>query len=76
LSVTELYDAYASGKITRGAFIRRLTVFGMSASIAVAYANALARPSAARAEAGDIGYGDYYDYYDYYDNYGDLYGTP
>lgn len=74
MSVTELYDAYASGKITRGAFVRRLTAFGMSASIAVAYANALARPSAARAEGG-AGYGDYYDYYDYYDHYGDLYGT-
>jgi hypothetical protein len=66
VTVTELYEAYAGGKITRGAFIRRLAAFGMSVPIAVAYADSLARPSSARA-ADLPGYADYYaDYYDLY----------
>jgi hypothetical protein len=68
VSVTELYDAFASGKITRGAFIRRLVAFGMSASVAAAYANTLARPALAGGTSG-AGFADYYDYYDYYDFY-------
>lgn len=65
MTVPELYEAYADGKITRGAFVRRLVGFGMSAAVAVAYADALARPSTARA-AGEGVFPDYYDYYELY----------
>jgi hypothetical protein len=68
MTVTELYEAYADGKITRGAFIRRLAGLGMSVGVAAAYADALARPSAARADdAAAAGIPDYYEYY--YDLY-------
>ena len=50
MSVTELYESYASGKITRGAFIRRLVGFGMTLPVATAYAAALARSDTARAD--------------------------
>jgi len=53
VSVTELYEAYASGSITRGAFIRRLVGFGMTVPVATAYAAAVARPDAALAGVGD-----------------------
>ena len=80
MSVTELFDAYSSGKITRGAFIRRLAAFGMSVPVAAAYAGALARPSAARAEVG-TGQPDLYPLYDMYDHpnlydHPDLYDHP
>ncbi len=69
MTVTDLYDAYAGGRITRGAFIRRLAGFGMSVAVAAAYADALARPSTARAEGPGSGYGDYYGFSDYHDLY-------
>lgn len=65
MTVPELYDAYADGRITRGAFVRRLVGFGMSAAVAAAYADSLARPSTARAEDALV-FADYYDYYDLY----------
>jgi hypothetical protein len=65
MTVTDLYEAYAGGKITRGAFIRRLAGFGMSVTVAAAYADAIARPSTARAGGGPF-LPDYYDYYDLY----------
>jgi hypothetical protein len=69
MTVPELYEAYADGTITRGAFIRRLAGFGMTVAVAAAYADSLARPSSARADdASNAGLYDYYDYYslDYY----------
>jgi hypothetical protein len=69
MTVTELYEAYAEGKITRGAFIRRLAGFGMSVTVAAAYADALARPATARAAGTPGSYADYYAYHDYYDYY-------
>lgn len=69
MTVTDLYEAYAGGRITRGAFIRRLAGFGMSVAVAAAYADALARPEIARAEGPGSGYGDYYGFHDYYDLY-------
>jgi hypothetical protein len=69
MTVTELYEAYAEGKITRGAFIRRLAGFGMSVTVAAAYADALARPATAGAAGTPGSYADYYAYHDYYDYY-------
>jgi hypothetical protein len=69
MTVTDLYEAYAGGRITRGAFIRRLAGFGMSVAVAAAYADALARPSTARADGPGAGYSDYYNFYSYYDLY-------
>jgi hypothetical protein len=77
MTVPELYDAYAQGRITRGAFIRRLAGFGMAIPVAVAYADSLARPASARAEGTDSGSGlyDYYDHPDYYSQ-PDYYALP
>ena len=70
MTVTELYDAYAEGKVTRGAFIRRLAAFGMAVPIAAAYADALARPANARAAGAAGSNPDYYDHYDLYNHPG------
>jgi hypothetical protein len=73
MTVPELYEAYAQGKITRGAFIRRLTGFGMTVAVAAAYADSLARPASARAFSSSGVY-DYYDHPDYYPP--DYYSQP
>jgi hypothetical protein len=77
MTVPELYEAYAEGKITRGAFIRRLTGFGMSLAVAAAYADSLVRPSNARAADAQSAAG-VYDYYDHPDLYShpDYYDHP
>jgi hypothetical protein len=69
VTVTELYENYAGGKITRGAFIRRMVGFGMSAGLAAAYADALAQPArAATLQPGTDYYEDFYE--EYYGSYG------
>jgi hypothetical protein len=35
----ELYEAFATGGISRRAFVARLTAFGVTAAVAAAYAN-------------------------------------
>jgi hypothetical protein len=77
MTVPELYEAYAEGKITRGALIRRLAAFGMSLAVAVAYADALARPSTARAGNAQSS-ADLYDYYNHpdYTSHPDYYSHP
>ena len=59
MSMPELYEAFIDGRITRGAFVRRLVAFGVSASVASAYAAAI-RPSSAAAEVDGS---DLYDLY-------------
>jgi hypothetical protein len=77
MTVTELYESYAEGKITRGAFVRRLAGFGMSITVAAAYADSLARPSSARAadRESESGVYDYYNHPDYY-SHPDYYAHP
>jgi hypothetical protein len=74
MTVTELYEKYAEGKITRGAFIRRMVGFGMTAGLAAAYADAIAKPAlaASRLTPGTDYYEDFYE--EYYGDYGP-YGT-
>jgi hypothetical protein len=57
--MSELYEAFIDGRITRGAFIRRLVAFGVAVPVASAYAAAL-RPG--RASAAVDG-SDLYDLY-------------
>jgi hypothetical protein len=51
--MTELYEAYTDGRITRGAFVRRLVAFGISIPVAAAYASAIKPGNARAAGAGD-----------------------
>jgi hypothetical protein len=51
MSMSELYEAYVDGRVTRGAFIRRLVAFGISMPVAAAYASAL-NPDSAHAAGG------------------------
>lgn len=44
----ELVEAYLHGKISRRAFVERLTALGVSSAAAVAYAQTLSVPAAAR----------------------------
>lgn len=60
MSMPELYEAFIDGRITRGAFIRRLVAFGISVPVAAAYAAAI-KPD--RAYAGDAAVPDLYDLY-------------
>jgi hypothetical protein len=48
MSMDELYESYAAGKLARGAFIRRLVGFGISLPVAAAYAAAI-NPGTAHA---------------------------
>jgi hypothetical protein len=74
MSVTELYEAYVDGKITRGAFIRRMVGFGMSVTVAAAYAGAVAKSGRAGGVCPDLYGNDLYS--DLYPSlYGDLYGN-
>jgi hypothetical protein len=77
MTVTDLYQSYSEGRITRGAFVRRLAGFGMSVAVAAAYADALARPSSARADdlPSDGGQYDYYNHPDLY-SHPDYYSVP
>jgi LPXTG-motif cell wall-anchored protein len=52
MSRHELVHAYLGGRIGRREFIRRLTVAGVSATAAVAYADQLAAVAAPRARGG------------------------
>ena len=49
MSMPELYEAFVDGRVTRGAFIRRLVAFGISLPVAAAYAAAI-KPDRAYAE--------------------------
>ena len=60
MSMSELYEAYVDGRITRGAFIRRLVAFGISVPVAAAYAGAM-KPDTARAAGEEVP--DLYDLY-------------
>jgi hypothetical protein len=73
----ELYEAYASGGISRRAFVARLTAFGVTAAVAAAYANTVAaeEPVAGIAPSTVGANGDLYALYDLYDP-GDLYNNP
>jgi hypothetical protein len=62
VSMSDLYESFIDGRITRGAFIRRLVGFGISVPVAAAYAAAI-RPNRAYAEGGMP---DLYDLYDLY----------
>lgn len=82
MAISDLFDTYASGGITRGAFIRRLGAFGISAAVAAAYANTLgaeaARASTTALDGTEGCQGDLYGslYGDLYGSlYGDLYGS-
>jgi hypothetical protein len=57
----ELYEAFIDGRVTRGAFIRRLVAFGISVPVAAAYAAAI-KPGRAYAEDGAV-VPDLYDLY-------------
>jgi hypothetical protein len=60
MSMSELYEAYIDGRVTRGAFIRRLVGFGISVPVAAAYAAAI-KPGSAHAAGQDVS--DLYDLY-------------
>lgn len=67
----ELYEAYASGGISRRAFVARLTAFGVTAAVAAAYANTVAaeEPGLAPGAGGYVDHGDLYALYNLYDLY-------
>lgn len=54
LNPAELYEALSSGAISRRAFIARLTAFGVTGAVAVAYANTVGRDSVAAHADGTI----------------------
>jgi hypothetical protein len=60
VSMPELYEAFVDGRVSRGAFIRRLVAFGISVPVAAAYAAAI-KPD--RASAADAEIPDLYDLY-------------
>ena len=60
MSMSELYEGFVDGTVTRGAFIRRLVAFGVSVPVAAAYAAAI-KPGTARAAGNDVN--DLYDLY-------------
>lgn len=61
----DLYEAYASGGISRRAFVARLTAFGVTAAVAAAYANTASATEAGTSAAGQ-GQGDLYGLYALY----------
>jgi hypothetical protein len=54
VSMSELYESFIDGRITRGAFIRRLVAFGVAVPVASAYAAALRPGSASAADGSDL----------------------
>jgi hypothetical protein len=62
MSMDELYESYAAGKLARGAFIRRLVAFGISLPVAAAYAAAI-NPGTAHAVGNGNAANLYHDLY-------------
>jgi hypothetical protein len=56
MSPAELYEAFATGGISRRAFIARLTAFGVTAAVAAAYANSASADDSLTSTTGSAVY--------------------